>query len=154
MSSSDVDTEKLGRPKEFQVGFADFAEYIASDEELSLYKGFSSLAARNLLYFQAELQALGRELKSMDEADQLRMRTTADDQERMAIESAARAWERLKFQCDAGDEREGKRMAIILKLRKLMKDYGRAQITKKRTPLTIYRKSIITEKSTFIARKA
>jgi hypothetical protein len=50
----------------------------------------------------------------MDDTNRILMKTTGDE-ERMGIESAVRAWEGLKFQCDAGNEAERKRMEVILK---------------------------------------
>jgi len=84
------ESRKAGKPNEFHVGFADFSEYIASDDHLSLYKGFPSLGARNLLYLQAELQVLEKELKLLDDRDQLCVRDTEDDDERRMIDVAAR----------------------------------------------------------------
>jgi len=119
-----LDTEKVQKPKEFHVGFADFSEYIASDDQLSLYKSFASLGARNLLYPQAELQVLEKELKSLDDRDQQCLKDTEDDDERRMVEAAARAWEGIQMQSEAGNERERRRMDLILRIRKLMKEYG------------------------------
>lgn len=124
MLSTTVDSEKGGLRKEYHDGFADFAEYIASDSELSLYKGFASLTARNILYLQAELQVLEKELRNLDTEDQLRLGRTIDERERNVVDSAARAWEGITWQCEVGNERELKRMNLILKIREVVKQYG------------------------------
>lgn len=121
-----TDPEKGSKREEFHVGFTDFAEFIASDHELSLYKGFASLAAQNLLYLQAELQVLEKELSNLDKEDQSTLKQSQDDAEKKSIDAAARAWEGMVWQCEAGNERGQKRMELILKIRKLVKEYGMA----------------------------
>ena len=130
MSTSTVDFEKNEGAKEYQVGFADFAEYVASDSDLSLYKGFHSIAARNLLYLQAELQVLSNQLTQMDEEDKQHMARTRDEEKKAAIDKAARAWEGIQEQCEEMNERERQRMGLILKIRKLVKEYGKCLSTK------------------------
>jgi hypothetical protein len=124
MSTTDTDSEKADATKEFHAGFADFAEYIARDNELSLYKGFASLTARNLLYLQAELQVLGKELCTLDEEDEKHLQTAEVDSGKIALDAAARSWEAIMHQCKAGNEHEIRRMSLILKIRKPVKEYG------------------------------
>lgn len=146
-----IDTEKASASKEFHVGFADFAEFIASDKEFSLYKGFGSLAARNLLYLQAELQVLSKELTTLDEEDKSRSKYSQDDSEKESIDATARAWEGIVWQCDAGNERELRRMKLILKIRKLVKEYGILSFSFFRTFSNYNRKGNSPQKSSIIA---
>lgn len=138
-----TDPEKANTRKEFHVGFTDFAEFIASDRELSLYKGFASLAARNLLYLQAELQVLETELAALDDEDQSTSKHSQDEEEKKSIDGAARAWERIVSQCEAGDERGVKRKKLIMDIRKLMKEYGASLVPISETELTTTEKALL-----------
>jgi hypothetical protein len=62
MNLQHVDQEASRAPKEFLDGYVDFAEFVASDGQLSIFTQFGSLAARNLLYLEAELQLLPFEI--------------------------------------------------------------------------------------------
>lgn len=53
MNSHYIDQEALRVPKEFLDEYVDFAEFIASNDQLSIFRQFRSLAARNLLYLEA-----------------------------------------------------------------------------------------------------
>lgn len=123
MSSETADSEKAECCDEYLEGFAEFAEFIGSEDELSLYKGFSALAARNLLYLQAELLFTARKLAVMDAKDKNIIRN-GNKKGKADTDAAARAWEGIVCQIEANDQGGRERMELILKVRKLMRVYG------------------------------
>jgi hypothetical protein len=66
---SGQDPEKGLSNNEIACGYAEFADSIASDSELSLYCGFNTLAARNILHLQAVVQVLEKRLQELDARD-------------------------------------------------------------------------------------
>ena len=50
-------------------GYPSFAEFIAQDGDAAIYRKFSHLSARNLLYLQSELHDLEGRLQQLDEED-------------------------------------------------------------------------------------
>lgn len=93
-------------------GFPSLAAFIASDRDGSaaIFKRFSRLAARNLLFIQSELADLEARLDQMDE----------DDKANREAMQSLRNWEKYKER--ANDEPE--RMELTTQLRKLMKEYS------------------------------
>jgi hypothetical protein len=124
MLNSSVDVEEKQGPKEHLEGFADFSHYIASDDALSIYRRFGSLGARNLLYLQAELQALEQELEILDDDDIKFMGQGEDSDEKELVNAAARAWESFVQQADDGNERQKRKMKLMMRIRAVMKEYG------------------------------
>jgi len=122
MNSQHVDQEASRVPKEFLDGYVDFAEFIASDGQLSIFRQFSSLAARNLLYLEAEFQLLQFEIQAMDDADQVLL-NNAGKERRTKTEEAIRAWECFKQQMET-NSRQAKKLEMTMNLRRLMKEYG------------------------------
>jgi hypothetical protein len=122
MSSHQVDQEASGAKKEFLDGYVDFAEFIASDGQLSIFKQFRTLAARNLLYLEAEPQLLQFEIQAIDDADQALL-NDVDEERKTKTEEAIRAWECFKQQTGA-DPRQAKKLEMIMKPRSLMTEYG------------------------------
>lgn len=49
--------------------FKTFAEYLATDDELLIFRRFNTLNARSLLYYQSELLSLEKELENFDQED-------------------------------------------------------------------------------------
>ena len=97
-------------------GFADVARWIAldSDGETSIYRRFQELSARNILYLQAELLLLEKQLSGFDQDD-----TETDD---MNVKDAARTWEVLiERQNESSDARL--RMDVIEKIRTKLREY-------------------------------
>ncbi|KAL4805153.1 hypothetical protein BDV18DRAFT_25436 [Aspergillus unguis] len=101
-------------------GFADVARWIAldPDSETFIYRKFDELAARNLLYLQAELLVLEKELDKLDRSDA----NSAD----MDLKDAIRTWETLTWRCDTNDKKAQDRMALILRTREKLKEYHEA----------------------------
>ena len=119
--SSDI--EAATKPKEFLEGYADLAEYIVSDEDLSVYRRFCSLSARNLLYLQAELQVLEAQLRNLDKKCQADIENGGDLGEKMEILQAAKDWESFVRKANFGDERQLEKMKIVMEIRRVMKEY-------------------------------
>lgn len=97
MNSHQVDQEAPGTTKEFLDGYVDFADFIASDGQLSIFKQFRTLAARNLLYLEAELQLLQFEIQAIDDADQALL-NDVNEERKTKTEQAIRARECFKQQ--------------------------------------------------------
>jgi hypothetical protein len=124
MAPPQIDVEAARDKKEYLRGFADFSYFIASDSSLFIYRKFATLGARNLLYLQAKLQLLKVELDELDEADKRIIRWSNDAAEQLKTESAARSWEDLKEQANAGDQRQAGKLRMIYRIRELMKEYS------------------------------
>jgi hypothetical protein len=124
MSSASDDAETGKGPKGYLEGFAEFSRFIASDDDLFLYRRFGSLAARNIVYLQAELQSLEDQLKELDEADRMLVERPGDQDEKSAVDGAARAWESFEYQAREGNKRQKKKMGVVLRIRMILKEYG------------------------------
>lgn len=109
---------------EYLEGYVDFSHFIASDPSLSIYRRFSFLGARNLLYLEAELQLIECELQAFDENDKRTFDGARKNEEKRKEECALRSWDDLKQQANCGDERQAGKLRMIYKLKRLMKEYG------------------------------
>ncbi|PHH87375.1 hypothetical protein CDD83_8962 [Cordyceps sp. RAO-2017] len=109
-----------GLPSERKEGFADVARWVAldNDHETFIYRRFNELAARNLLYMQAELLVLEKQLDELDRRD-----ANSDD---MDLKDAIRTWETLSQQYDNGGEEARVRMDLIVRTRAKLKEYHEA----------------------------
>lgn len=111
--------EEYGKaPIEYLNGFPTFAAYIASDPELTIYRRFDFLGARNLLYLQSELMALEAELKEYDALDFIQ-----EGKENMDVMLSSRSWQVFANKARDCKSEEAKRMKVILKIRVLTKEY-------------------------------
>jgi hypothetical protein len=119
-----ADIEAARDENEYLRGYADFSHFIASDYSLSVYRKFAVLGARNILYLQAELQLLELQLGELDDEDKKTIGWSRDSNEALEIEKAARSWEDLNRLATEGDEEKARKLAMICKIRKLMKEYG------------------------------
>ncbi|KAH0534091.1 hypothetical protein FGG08_007310 [Glutinoglossum americanum] len=128
MPPTGTDVEIGESAKEFLEGFSDFSQFIASDDDLSIYRRFGSLGARNILYLQAELQLLEQNLQKLDEADHDVVMRHSDEDEKKEVDLAARAWECFEYQSKKGTERQMLKMKLILRIREVMKEYEDAII--------------------------
>ncbi len=99
-------------------GFAAAAEWIADDcdSETFIYRKFDDLGARNLLYLQCEILLLRKRLAAYDQ------RVARDDAD-MDLKEAARTWEVLVEQCEAGRDGALEQMSLIVELRAKIKEY-------------------------------
>lgn len=118
------DLESSKSSEEYVEGFQDFAEFIASDVKLSIYRRYDSLAARNLLYLEGELQLLECELREIDE-EELKILRSGNDHEKKEIDEAARNLEDLLGQANRGEVRASRKVHMLRRLRSLIKDYGK-----------------------------
>lgn len=102
-------------------GFADVARWIAldPDNETFIYRKFDELAAQNLLYLQAEILVLEKELNKLDVND-----ANSDD---MDLRDAIRTWETLTQRYDANDEEARSRMDLIVRIREKLREYRALQ---------------------------
>jgi len=122
------DVEAALDADEYLRGYVDFSHFIASDYSLSIYRKFAVLGARNLLYLQAELQLLERQLGDLDKADKKTIAESNDATEQIETEKAARSWDDLKLQANAGNNKQIGKLRMIYRIRKLMKEYGRYEL--------------------------
>ena len=118
-----ADIESCQRPKEYLEGFAELAEFIASDNDILLFRKFGALGARNLLYLQAELQELEARLKRIDEEDLREIANTKDISEKMDVDRGARDWDFMTREACDGNGRQAKKMKLILEIRRVIKEY-------------------------------
>jgi hypothetical protein len=95
-------------------GHAAFADFIASDDELSVYKSFNCLSARNILYLQSELLELNALLVEFDERD-----SNEGDYDTLL---STKCWETFAARAEE-NARDKEKMEIIRKIRVLMKEY-------------------------------
>jgi hypothetical protein len=117
------DIQAKQKPKENLEGYEDFSKYIASDAELSIYRRYGALGARNLLYLQGELQALEAQLQKLDDEDLEETEISLGNRKRDIL-WAAKSWESF-YQQSEQEGRQRLKMAVVLKLRELMKEYGK-----------------------------
>jgi hypothetical protein len=124
MAPPQIDLEAARNEEEYLPGFADFSHFIASDYSLSIYRKFATLGARNLLYLQAELQLLDIQLEELDNRDKRIIASSNEMSEQLKTEAAARSWEDLKQQANAGDKKQAGKLRMIYRIKKLMREYG------------------------------
>ena len=133
------DVESTQRPRENLEGYEDFSKYIASDADLSIYRRFGALGARNILYLQGELQALEAQLQKLDDEDREEIGKLPGNRRR-DVAWAAKSWE--SFSEQAGNEgRQAEKMKLVIKLRGIMKEYGKFKHSSKPWILIIIRGS-------------
>ena len=105
--------------------YPSFADFIASDPELSVFKRFNYLSSRNLLYLQSELLDLQTQLQDFDEEDYNGM-----DGE---ILLSAKCWETFTARAkESQHPREKERMDTIRKIRISMKEYQEALVLRQK----------------------
>lgn len=66
-------------------GYPSFAQFIATDSDAAIYRKYSHLSARNLLYLQSELHELQERLQNLDRED-------AKDEHNQDAQKVARNW--------------------------------------------------------------
>lgn len=110
------------RAKGQKEGFANVARWIAldPDNDTFLFRKFDELAARNLLYLQAELLAIEKQLDDLDHTDEV-----SDD---LARHDLARTWETLVGESQEGGKEAQLRMDLVLKLREKLKEYREQEL--------------------------
>ncbi|KAE8357249.1 hypothetical protein BDV27DRAFT_164689 [Aspergillus caelatus] len=98
-------------------GFADIARWIVldPDNETFIYRKFDELAARYLLYLQAELLVLEKELNKLDKNN-----ANSND---MDLRNTIRIWETLTQWYNTYDQEARVRMDMVVRLREKLKEY-------------------------------
>lgn len=106
------------------TGHLGFSNFVASDDELPIFKQFRVLGSRNLLYLQSTMLELEQRLEELDEQDTKEVN--------MDILLSTACWE--TFSAKAKEfPREAERMEVINRIRIVTKDYCKSiQIPKKR----------------------
>ena len=94
------------------TGYAEFASFIATDEELAFYRRFDRTAARVLLVMQSEILSKQNRLDALDEED-------AIDPKETGFLSSATIYQELQERCPRDEEKH----KILGDLRKLLKEY-------------------------------
>jgi hypothetical protein len=112
--TSDVEGRELS---DRNHGFASAARFIAQDHdnETFVFKRFDELAARNLLYLQAELLSLESRLRAFDE--QVKRSEDPD------VKDAARSWEVFTMEINGKNEEAIGKMKLIMAIREKVKEY-------------------------------
>ncbi|KAF4781082.1 hypothetical protein HER10_EVM0006958 [Colletotrichum scovillei] len=113
------------------LSHAAFADFLASDPELSVFRSFQALSARNLLHLQSKMLDIEAELQKSDDDDA----TNVDDASRLAT----KCWEVFALRAQEKDSKEAKKMALVNRLQQTIKEYHealllRSQVMKFTTP--------------------
>ncbi|KAL8767037.1 MAG: hypothetical protein Q9209_006331 [Squamulea sp. 1 TL-2023] len=115
----EVDFE-LGLPSRTQPkrleGYPSFADFIARDSDAAIYRKYSHMSARNLLYLQSELHELEAELQHLDAEDA--KETGSED-----AQKTARDWSHYS---DPANERSCQHRRLQEKIRVGIKQYHEA----------------------------
>lgn len=111
-------------------GFAHFAEFLASDPDLQIYRRFDRLSSRNIAYFQSELAALEAEIQQLDAED----RKEAESKPHGWLDKnlSSRCWESQQSNSKEGIETDVRRVQLMEKLRVLMAEYQDALLRQSR----------------------
>ncbi|KAF3922768.1 hypothetical protein ABW21_db0209345 [Orbilia brochopaga] len=112
LHSRDPEKDAPVKNMTFAPGYPSTAAIMSTDAELSVYRRFDRLSARNLLYYQAELMYLESELDKLDEEDRL----LENAEEKYHLRHFKELWDGL-------DERTAKRRSVIQEIRFLMREY-------------------------------
>lgn len=98
-------------------GHGGFSEFIASDDELSVFRRFKVLGARNLLYLQSSMMELEARLKQLDMQDIQDMN--------MDILLSTTCWETFSAKSSEAP-REAERMEVIKQIKNATDEYCRS----------------------------
>ena len=103
-------------------GFPTLAQFIAGDHDRTtlVFKRFSKLAARNLLYLQGELAHLQAQQDAFDSED----KSLEDDAD---VVACAKNWELFEANAQADHGEPGrlrKRMELVMKIRDKLHEYS------------------------------
>ena len=97
------------------VGYPKLAAHIALQPQSAIFRKFSALNAKNLLYMQAELAFLEKELQRCEQEDA----ENTDPTKQKA--KYAVSWYWLNESSDDGDT---KQLDLVMRIRKLVKEYS------------------------------
>ncbi|RMY47461.1 hypothetical protein D0865_08648 [Hortaea werneckii] len=117
-------------PDEYLPGFEEVAAFISTEDEGGMYRRFRRLAARNLLYMQSELASLEDKLRRMDQGDKCKI----DTPEGVNAFQCAIDWDAMR-RLEPTDDKARERLALVMDIRKLMREYQEAVCLDQRTAL-------------------
>ncbi|RMY88873.1 hypothetical protein D0862_10339 [Hortaea werneckii] len=123
---SQGDQPRLVTPEEYLPGFEEVAAFISTENEGGMYRRFRRLAARNLLYMQSELASLEEKLHRMDQGDMRKI----DTPEGVNAFQCAIDWDALR-RLEPTDDKAAERLALIMDIRKLMREYRMSSVFSK-----------------------
>lgn len=106
------------RPTRLQ-GYPTFAQFIARDSDAAIYRKFSHLSARNLLYLQSELHELEERLQTLD-AEDGKHPGNEEDLDGQQAQKSARNWDRYS---DMTNDRACQHRALQKEIRAKIKEY-------------------------------
>ncbi|KAF4634798.1 hypothetical protein G7Y89_g3322 [Cudoniella acicularis] len=117
----DIELGQTTNRRDFINGFPSVAELIASepDHSFSMYPAFNRLAARNILYLEAELFELQRLQDEMDARDFRGFQGQPDPDTHQCF----RSWRKMN-----SDPRQRQRIELIHKIRVVLKEYREALV--------------------------
>lgn len=123
---SQGDQPSLITPDEYLPGFEEVAALISTEDEGGMYRRFRRLSARNLLYMQSELASLEDKLRGMDQGDKCKI----DTPEGVNAFQCAIDWDAMR-RLEPTDGKARERLALVMDIRKLMREYRRYSIFSK-----------------------
>lgn len=123
MASNNIELTLNADSEDDLEGYAELARFIGSDPQLSIWRRYDILAARNLLHLEAELQLLQFKISEMDIEDVKILKHTTGG-ERAKLDAAGRCWEVFLQQAENGGERAVKRTALNSRLKVALEEYG------------------------------
>jgi hypothetical protein len=103
-------------------GFPSFSTFIASDPDYStlVFKRFHPLAMRSLLYLQSELAEMQARQEQYDAEDQ------SIEHGDLHTKECAMNWETFRYAAkQPGNEKQEKRMQLVIDIRAKMKEYSK-----------------------------
>jgi|SRR5688572_11872899 hypothetical protein len=116
-------------------GYSELSEFVGSDAQLSIYRRYDRVGARNLLYLEAEIQLLEFRLRRLDEADLSNLQHAED---RATIDDRERCWEIFLEHGRSNEMPFAKaKLNLIYELRGLMKDYGGFRTPRRQRKLSL-----------------
>lgn len=114
MSGPDVELRHLSNAPPVRLeGYPSFAHFIALDGDAMIYRKYSHMSARNLLYLQSEIHELDEQLRQLDRED-------AKDIDNEEPQKAAREW---RYYLDPQNDRACQHRVLQGKIRVKLNEY-------------------------------
>jgi hypothetical protein len=101
--------------KEYVVGYPKLAAHMSLQPRTAIFRSFSELNAKNLLYLQAEIAFLEKELRRSETKD------AKDTDPTKHKAKYAVSWYWLNESADDGDTEQ---LNLVLRIRSLLKEYS------------------------------
>ncbi len=117
-------------PPEYLPGHTELAAYISIDPDFQIYRKFTSLTTRNILYLQSELTSLQQWFEDFDKIEREQLDSASFD-EKMDIRYCNQNWNAFMHQAERGtqadpsdaDRRQATKLSQISRLRKITAEY-------------------------------